>query len=427
MTYDGKFTIDSEGVFLVRHYAIDEAGNVEGPTSMDVKVELSPPTTSLGLDGTRGQGGWYISTVQGSLSATDSLSGIAETLYRLDDSEWLDSASSLEIGHGKHVLDYYSVDRAGNHEGVQSMDVWVDTRAPSTGNHIEGQAGTNTWFVSQVIVSLLPSDDGSGPARTLYQVDGGSWENYSSPFTVFSEGVHNLTFYSIDIAGNQESSAFLILMVDTTAPTSSASLQGEQGSNGWYITVVDLSLSVDDDTSGIGSTEWRLDGGEWSTYVDNETVATTGHHIVEFRSWDCAGNLEGTRSDAFDVDLERPTFTLNHTGRPFTSQNVVLLFDVNDSGSTVSRIEVEVDGAPAITLSQAPWELKLSGLSDGYHEVGVTVYDMAGNSLEQTEQIKVDTNPLSPEGPYGPWLLTAIIVLVVVAIVLVAMVRKRKG
>ena len=106
---------------------------------------------------------------------------------------------------------------------------------------------------------------------------------------------------------------------------------------------------------------------------------------------------------------------------------MVLLFDVNDSGSTVSRIEVEVDGAPAITLSQAPWELKLSGLSDGYHEVGVTVYDMAGNSLEQTELIKVDTNPLSPEGPYGPWLLMAIIALVVVAIVLVAMVRKRKN
>ncbi len=190
--YDGKFTIDSEGVFLIRHYARDEAGNVEGPSSLDVKVELGPPTTSLSLDGTLGQGGWYVSILQGNLSATDSLSGVAETFYRLDDSEWLESATSLEIGDGKHVLDYYSVDRAGNHEYVRSMDVWVDTRAPSTGNLTEGRAGTNHWYVSQVIVSFLPSDDGSGLARTLYQVDGGSWENYSSPFTISDEGVHTL-------------------------------------------------------------------------------------------------------------------------------------------------------------------------------------------------------------------------------------------
>ncbi len=216
-------------------------------------------------------------------------------------------------------------------------------------------------------------------------------------------------------------------MVDSTPPTSSASLQGGQGSNGWYVTVVNLTLSADDETSGIRSTEWRLDEGEWSTYVDSETVATTGHHTLEFRSWDYAGNMEGTRSDVLDVDLEKPTFKLNHSGKPFTSEDVVLLFDVEDSGSTVSRIEVEVDGNLAFTLAQVPWELELGGLSDGYHEVEVTVYDMAGNSLEQTEQIKVDTNPLSPEGPYGPWLLMAIIALVVVAIVLVAMVKKRKG
>ncbi|MDD1747299.1 MAG: pre-peptidase C-terminal domain-containing protein, partial [Methanomassiliicoccales archaeon] len=424
--YDGKFTIDSEGVFLMRHYARDEAGNVEVPSTIEVKVELGPPTTSLSLEGTAGLGGWYVSILRGNLTATDSLSGIAETFYRLDDSVWQDSATPLEIGHGKHMLDYYSVDRAGNHEQARSLDVWVDTQAPSTGNQTEGRQGTNHWFVSEVIVSLLRSDDGSGLARTLYQVDGGSWEDYSSPFNVSKEGVHTLAFYSVDVAGNQESSGFLSLMVDLTAPTSSASLQGGQGSNGWYVTAIDLTLSAGDDTSGLCSTEWRLDEGDWSTYSGRETVATTGHHIVEFRSWDNAGNIEGTRSDAFDIDLEKPTFKLNHTDKPFTSEDVVLLFDVKDSGSAVSRVEVRVDGAQAIPLSQAPWELELSGLADGYHEVQVTVYDLAGNSLEQTEQIKVDTNPLSPEGPYGPWLLVAIIALVVVAIALVAMVRKRK-
>ncbi|MDD1747138.1 MAG: pre-peptidase C-terminal domain-containing protein [Methanomassiliicoccales archaeon] len=426
ITYGGEFTIDSEGVFLISYYSRDKAGNVEGLSSADVKIELGPPTTSLSLDGTMGQGGWYVSMLQGNLSATDSLSGVAGTFYRIDDSEWIESATSLEIGHGKHVLDYYSIDRAGNHEYVRSMDVWVDTRAPSTGNQTEGHAGTNHWFVSQVIVSFHPVDEGSGLARTLYQVDGGPWEDYTSPFTISDEGVHTLIFHSIDIAGNHEPSAFLILMVDLTPPMSSASLQGEQGSNGWYVTAVNLTLSAHDGMSGIYATEWRLDEGEWSPYIDKETVATTGHHTVEFRSWDHAGNIEGTRNDLFDIDLEKPSFKLNHTGKPFTSEDVVLLFDVQDSGSTVSRIEVKVDGTQAITLSQVPWQLELSGLSDGYHELEVTVYDMAGNSLEETEQIKVDTNPLSPEGPYGPWLLMSIIALVVVAIVLVAIFWKRK-
>ena len=424
-SYSGRITIDAEGVYEVSFYATDHAGNIENLSSMEVMIELSLPISSLSLQGSEGKAGWYVSAVIGDLSATDPLSGVAQTLYRLDGSDWHESQGQIEIGQGQHALDYYSIDVAGNMEPIRSSDVWVDILSPTTVDSTQGEAGMEGWFVSQVAVSLSPYDDGSGLDRTLYKVDGGPWMNYSIPFTLSEEGVHTVRYYSTDLAGNEAQPINMTVMMDLVAPSTSVELEGVHGSNDWFVSIVNFTMSEHDGMSGSLETVWRLDGGAWTTYDGLSSVGSMGSHTLEYRTQDRAGNWEEARQEAFRIDLDRPTLKLNSTGRPFTSKDVSLRFDAGDAGSNVSMITLRVDGEPIQTLSQGPWAFEVDSLSDGWHVLEVAVYDEAGNSLNQTMQFKVDTNPLSPEGPYGPWLLLGIAALAIAALLIVVLLRKK--
>jgi hypothetical protein len=59
-------------------------------------------------------------------------------------------------------------------------------------------------YASDVTVTLSATDEGTGVNYTMYKVDSGTWEEYSAPFVVSGNGEHTVTFYSVDVAGNEE-------------------------------------------------------------------------------------------------------------------------------------------------------------------------------------------------------------------------------
>jgi photosystem II stability/assembly factor-like uncharacterized protein len=59
-------------------------------------------------------------------------------------------------------------------------------------------------YVSDVLVTLNATDDFSGVATTMYQLDNTSWASYTEPFLVTGDGPHQVLFYSTDNAGNIE-------------------------------------------------------------------------------------------------------------------------------------------------------------------------------------------------------------------------------
>jgi hypothetical protein len=291
----------------------------------------------------------------------------------------------------------------------------------------QGEAGADGWFVSQVTVSLVPEDLGSGVDHTLCQLDGGPWMNYSNPLAVSDEGIHNLRYYSVDVAGNEAQIMDLELMLDLASPSTSIVLEGMQGTNGWYVSIVDISLSAYDELSGPFNTSWRLDGGLWAPYIGSTPVPSMGSHTLEYRSMDRAGNWEEPRSTTFKIDSDAPTVKLNGTSKPFTSKDVTLHFDAKDNISVISLIKVKLDGGQETTIDHDPWDLEERELSDGWHDLEITVYDDAGNNLSQVIRFKVDTNPLSFEGPNGPLLLMGIAALAIAGVIMVVMIRKRKN
>ena len=82
--------------------------------------------------------------------------------------------------------------------------------------------------------------------------------------------------------------------IDTTQPTTSATLTGTKGSDGWYMTSVTVTLAAADgaDGSGVAKTEYSLDNVTWQTYSSSFVLDKDGDQYVYFRSTDLTGNIE---------------------------------------------------------------------------------------------------------------------------------------
>lgn len=99
--------------------------------------DLVPPTTTLEILGTQGETDYFRSKVNLSFKAIDSAqvgsepSGIEAIYWRVNDSQWENSSSSIELFlEGQYKIDFYSVDKAGNAEDLRSRTITIDKTPP---------------------------------------------------------------------------------------------------------------------------------------------------------------------------------------------------------------------------------------------------------------------------------------------------------
>lgn len=81
--------------------------------------------------------------------------------------------------------------------------------------------GNNGWYVSPVEISFSSSDNagGVGVAATRYSLDGGkNYITYTEPFSIATEGVNVITYYSVDGLGNKETEQTHTFNIDLTPP-----------------------------------------------------------------------------------------------------------------------------------------------------------------------------------------------------------------
>jgi hypothetical protein len=125
-------------------------------------VDSSPPETVANIEGAH-ENGWYRSDVSVQLEAFDH-SGVAGIYYQLNDGEWTRYEREIEIlTEGTHTLAYYSKDKAGNAESVQSRTIAVDKTAPDViiqPNHTD--LGAPNKKLVDIKVKLQALDETSG-------------------------------------------------------------------------------------------------------------------------------------------------------------------------------------------------------------------------------------------------------------------------
>jgi len=194
---------------------------------------------------------------------------------------------------------------------------------------------------------------------------------------------------------------------DTDAPATTATTApaAPNGTNGWFTSPVQVSLSATDgDGSGVASTQYRLDGGALTPYTAPFTVTGEGAHLVEYSSTDSLGNAEPTRSLALKIDTVKPATASSLSPASPGGANgwylapVQVTLSPSDATSGVASTTYTVDGGAPQTYS-GPFTLS----TDGAHTVQFASTDNAGN-VEPTQSItvKVDQNDPVTTGTLTP-------------------------
>ncbi len=355
----------------------------------DYVVDTTPPTTTHAVSGTSGNNGYYKSAVALALAAVDSETSIASTT--LNGSTY--STPLIISTEGTTTHSYYSTDVAGNVEVTKTVSVKIDTIAPATTASLTGLMGLNNWFVRPVSVSLASTDATSGVAGST--LNGSA---YTAPVTFNSEGTNTINYFATDNAGNNETTQNASFKIDTVAPTTTSSLSGTPGSNGWYTSAVTVTLTPTDATSGVGSTV--LNGSAYTTPV---SFSTQGTNTITYRSTDNAGNGESNQTASFKIDTVAPSASItSHTDSQWVGGVVTLSGNASDSTSGVASVEVNIDGAGWTTASgSTSWSTtwNASALADASsHTIQVRSTDAAGNVGSITSlTLQVDNAPPTAE------------------------------
>jgi hypothetical protein len=146
-------------------YAMNEADVRKHYWSID---KSKPVTQAAVVPGEpNGANGWYTSDVTVTLSVYDDFSGVARTEYRMNNGDWKAYEGAFAVSaEGTNVLEYRSVDRAGNIEDAKNMTLRLDKTAPKL-NIVPDK--TELWppngKLVPIQVDIQAADDISGVAE----------------------------------------------------------------------------------------------------------------------------------------------------------------------------------------------------------------------------------------------------------------------
>jgi large repetitive protein len=361
------FTVSEEDINIISFYSVDNAGNVEEVKSTEVKIDKTSPVTLSDIAKK-----WSEGEVTVNLSATDEISGVAKTFYSVNGSEYVEGNTFTISKVGINQVSFYSVDNAGNKEEAKIEEVMIDNTAPVTVSDI-----SNQWNNGEVTVSLTATDDLSGVAKTYYSINGSDYLE-GTTFTVTEDGITEVSFYSVDNAGNFEEAKTTVVKNDNSAPETESDVTDQ-----WNTGEVTVKLTATDDQSEVAKTFYSVNGSE---YVEGTvfTVSREGVNKVSFYSVDKVGNLEDAKTVELKIDTTAPKTVSDNTDK-WNQEQVVVNLSATDELSGVSKTYHSINGSEYIEGTQ------FTVSQEGINQVSFYSVDNAGNVEEvKTTEIKID-------------------------------------
>ncbi len=181
------------------------------------------------------------------------------------------------------------------------------------------------------------------------------------------DGQHTISYWSVDVAGNTESThTTATIKVDTVKPSTTLLLNplAPNGTNQWYKTTAPTFTLTATDTAGSGvtATSYQVDGGVTVPYSGTVTVPE-GQHTISFWSTDAAGNVETTHMTAtIKVDVTKPTdgLSLGSASGAYLS-GTTLFFKANAASGSFNLNDAVVDTGSGPAFATFPTTLTTIG------------------------------------------------------------------
>jgi hypothetical protein len=208
------------------------------------------------------------------------------------------------LGEGFFEIEGYAEDTAGNTASTTAI-VGVDTSAPST---VWGAAPD--WVHGTITLTGHSDDAGSGIAAVYISFDGQIWIRvgsdpdwaYTWDTTRFADKQYMIAARSVDAAGNEEHTDYLVIGVDNTnplvdlAPEWTAPSAGSAGGSDNLSGIARSRVTI----TGDGIAPWVQDyqtvpgSIDWNGLDGNGVQAAYGDYDVMLEAWDRAGNYSVT-------------------------------------------------------------------------------------------------------------------------------------
>ena len=170
---------------------------------------------------------------------------------------------------------------------------------------------------------------------------------------------------------------------DTTPPETTITLTGTPGSNDWFVSDVEVTLTATDSGSGVKEIRYTLNGGdETVVHAATTTFSITAEGTSTLNYWavDNAtpANVETAKTAIIKIDKTAPvvTITAPAPGCYRTATLLGLAYTVTDN----------LDPDPNVVVSG--WDT-----NEGEHTVAVTATDAAGNVGSDSVIYTVDNTP----------------------------------
>lgn len=179
-------------------------------------ADSTPPATVMQLSGTTGLAGWYRSTVQVTLSASDGEdgSGVQVIRYRVNDGPFETYTGPFTIAdQGATQLVAQATDNAGNVESARpATEIRIDTSAPAV--TITSPESRDYLHSDTVLAAFSAADSISGISGAPTAVlDGVAVSGNTISLLALPLGAHTLTASAVDVAGSSSQASVTFRIV----------------------------------------------------------------------------------------------------------------------------------------------------------------------------------------------------------------------
>ncbi len=384
----------TDGIPVIISINVTDASGKTVVKNIVVVPDNTPPVT---ID--NATTAWLNNNVTIVLNASDNISGVYMTFYRVDGGEWVNGtivripAYSNHSNDGVHVIEYYSIDNIGNIEPVKTAYVYIDTCKPTV--TVEGLYN-NSYVRNIVTINGSVFDELSGVAYIAIFIDdtkqavlepvNNTW-SYILNTTMYGDGVHVMTIMAMDNAGNNCTKQ-IEFTIDNTPPTAAFITPMP---NSFVNNIVEVEFNYSDDnidtvTLVINGTPVDVTGV--NSYVLNTSMYHDGVLVLLLNVTDKAGNYY-VANTTLVIDNTPPEAAITSPA-PYTlvAGKTTITFTYNDTNLYkatlyINNIEYNVTGLNSYTIDTTQYP-------DGYMNITLVVHDLAGNFRKTTLVLMVD-------------------------------------
>jgi hypothetical protein len=423
-SYTAPFTVSAEGTTTIYYYSVDNGNNAETIKTQQVSIDKTlPASTELTTPSSpNGENGWFTGDVDFNVSASDGVSGVAQTFVCKDQSNVCDpqtdniGTSGSVTSEGVNYVRYRSIDAAGNLEGIKVDQISIDKTTPTA------ELQPLFQFDGDGLVNLQwdSSDATSGVAQiqiyrgeTLIHTSTSTSGSYVDDLSAPANDGQSFDYHAHvkDYSGRLGSSAIKSTTIDLAPPTVPGIISLPEFTNvlsvlvQWYRAVdtvsgvdlyrlykgaVFLTSVTEPDPTGTDTQQQR-------SFLD--TLVSDGQaYIYNVSAVDRAVPAhESAQSDATStlIDVTAPVTAINLDPDAPNGQNnyyvtsVGITIGCSDAASGCAQINYTLDGG-----AQAVYSGPILVSTDGSHSISAFSADNAGNTgTTVSKSFSIDMTP----------------------------------